>query len=521
MSTSLLALDQWPPPPAMPTRSSQRRSIHQAARLSILDEDFDDLQADWNAQYVSDEVLEGWGPSDTSTNPLSSYARQLSTPGRYGHPPTVEHAVDPLAADGLIGAHGQLARAGWLTKMSTVEYLTLGVGEHFVRLDVHRGDLTLRLVPACTVHLIANVDRPDEIEQLWELRARTAPPAIKGGEPRRLWTWDVYDLGDELVGRPPSFRIYEADHRGAPVDASDIWLIQPGDVRGALVGDAYPYRFADTGRAYLPWVRYRSADNGKLWNWKQLRGLHRGTLMSSMYATYTGRSALDATGSHALAWGLDPAVSTRHGEQSSYAAPVRSMAIRPGTINFCDVADDVGQPGVVQIGPGVNLEPLSEFTARYIHRLHAQRGLSGADVQKQAANPTSGAALYISDKQRREFADMAEPIFRRFDLELLRKAAALLNAETGSAYPLSGYSIVYFRLPPSPQEAKDGREAQEWEVSQGYKSKVDIYRERNPGTSREDAIAALARIVADEAELRSVAELLTKEPTNADELPAL
>jgi hypothetical protein len=104
-----------------------------------------------------------------------------------------------------------------------------------------------------------------------------------------------------------------------------------------------------------------------------------------------------------------------------------------------------------------------------------------------------------------------EPLFRAADLRLVGIAAALLNAALGTSYPERGYSVVYYRIPKSPAEQKEEREGQDWEVERGYRSRVEVYQTRNPGTSRADAIAALQRVRADDEMIEP-----PKEPENAD-----
>jgi hypothetical protein len=115
-------------------------------------------------------------------------------------------------------------------------------------------------------------------------------------------------------------------------------------------------------------------------------------------------------------------------------------------------------------------------------------------VEKTGANPASGAALYISDRQRREHQERTEPLYRRYDLELISKAAILCNLAHGSYYPESGYAIVYPRPERSPQEEKDARDAANWAVENGYKSKAQVFMMKNPGVSYDEAVEALVRV---------------------------
>jgi len=49
-----------------------------------------------------------------------------------------------------------------------------------------------------------------------------------------------------------------------------------------------------------------------------------------------------------------------------------------------------------------------------------------------------------------------------------------------------------------PQEMAARREQDTWDVANGYRSTVDVYMDRYPGTSREDAIRALAQVQVDQ-----------------------
>ena len=487
-----------PPRPPMPTRDDDYRAKHQRSRAAILRENFDSILQAWLTNYVLEEVLETWGQPDTSANPLVSYCRQLTTPGRYYKRPQVMHA--DAEAKGLIGPGGKLDMAGLFSKLQTVEYLNTGLGDYFVRLDVHGEDLTIRLVDPSNIYVERD---PDTLRTvlLWELRPRHLHP-----EGRIVWTWDAYFLGDERRGLAPYYRILSAEKsdEGEYEDLSHRFLrseVNGVESFGALVGEAYPFRSA-SGAPFLPWVQYTSADTGETWHWTELRGLHRGTLHVCSYATYTGRAALDATGSHAIAYGLEPpAVDVRASSGGPYdvignpsGAPVRQMSITPGTITFCETTGGV-QPGVSLIGPGINLDSLQKFTRAYIHDLMAHRGVGGGmSVEKTGANPASGAALYISDRQRREHQERTEPLYRRYDLELISKAAMLCNLAHGSYYPESGYTIVYPRPERSPQEEKDTREASNWAVENGYMSKAQVFMSQNPGISYDEAVEELVRV---------------------------
>ena len=156
---------------------------------------------------------------------------------------------------------------------------------------------------------------------------------------------------------------------------------------------------------------------------------------------------------------------------------------------------------VKEVGPGSNLVSLATFTQGYSAQMLTRAGLSSPDAQRTHANPTSGAALYISNKDKREAARRIEPSFRRSDIELLEKLGAMLDVVNAESVPVSGYSITYQHPAESPQEEEDRRKDIDWKTANGMMSRIDAYIELHPGTTREAAIRALVRVAQDEEEL--------------------
>ena len=114
---------------------------------------------------------------------------------------------------------------------------------------------------------------------------------------------------------------------------------------------------------------------------------------------------------------------------------------------------------------------------------------------------------------RREAAEQSEELFRAGDLALLRACSVVLRAQ-GVQVPEDGYTVQYWRPDPMPQEMQARREQDEWDVGNGYRSTVDVYMARHPGTTREDAIAHLARVQMDQAAISR--EIQNMEP---EEMP--
>jgi hypothetical protein len=481
----------------MPTESDQRRSDLQVARYMILTEQHDEIVREWRAAHMQQDVDDSLGPSDLSANPLAEICRQLSTPGLYGRTPTTRHS-DPAGA-ALVGPDGALATAGYWSRMQRVQYFALGMGEQPVRLDVDAdGQLTVRLVSASDLYVVPDDEHPDRARVIWELRLRPVP-----GKPREVrYVWEQYSIPRPGSDEQPYYRIVEAAQSGPGEDLSEVYLTRADGTRGALEGDAYPYRYAN-GRPFLPWVFYRAQDTGQFWNHLDRRGVHHGTLMTAMFYTFASHTAHAASGNMAIAWGLEPMGDVvKQPDGTVKAISSRSLNIMPRTLLFARRTDAAEQPDLRELGAGGNLTALSEWVRSYEMRQSLRWGLAPADVTRQHANPTSGAALTISRADKREAMEQVEEVFRRVDVEAMGKAAALLRDGGDRRYgalPDQGYTISYQRISESPDEARARREHIEWMQSQGHVSELDAYCLLHPGATKNDAIVARTMVAVDAA----------------------
>jgi hypothetical protein len=169
--------------------------------------------------------------------------------------------------------------------------------------------------------------------------------------------------------------------------------------------------------------------------------------------------------------------------------------------------------GVTTVGPGANLQPLDLFLRAKRQQAAERFGIGDASAVQNSSNPMSAQSLLISQATRREAAEQSEELFRAGDLALLRAASVVLRAQ-GVQVPEDGYTVQYWRPDAMPQEMQARREQDEWDVANGYRSTVDVYMGRHPGTSREDAIAHLARVQMDQAAISR--EIQAMEP---EEMP--
>ncbi len=481
-----------PTRPSMPTSTDDWRSKHTSTRHQILTEEWEKVASEWVGDRVGSSKQKILGTPDLSANPLAEICRQLSTPGLYGKIPEVRHSTEPDAAAPLIGPEGFLAKAGYWQRMQRIQYFALGLGDMLVRLDVpaHLGRLTVRNVFPQNVYVVVDEDAPDAPVVLWELRLRRWEAQEKW-----IYVWEQYDLGEirgDVVIREPSYRIVEAMRDGTSgQDLSNIFLVNARGEPGALVGESYPYRY-DDGEVFLPFVVYRSIDSGEFWNFLDRRGAHRGTLNTALYYTYAGHCALAASGNSVIVAGLVPVAAEVDRDEENEGAPIRTITLMPGALMYHEFDGD-GQPFVKEIGPGANLESVANFARDYEMKIATRFGLMGSDVTRQHANPTSGAALTISNQQKREVMDQVREIFRAGDLEAIRKSAALVRLAGLATTPETGHTISYHAIPKSAEEKKAERDDLDWQVENDFLSPFEAYQKQHPGASEEDAIAAMVK----------------------------
>ena len=487
--------------PSMPTQDDETRSVYCRMRRKILDENYDREAAEYLEQLAGSETAQLWGAPDTSLNPLASHSRQLTTPGLYGRAPT---CVYPEGGEFLMGPDGLWEEAGIWARNQSLQYLTVGSGIWFRRLhlvDVGRGaQLVDRLVDPADVYVEVDEAAPMVPIVFKELRLRTS---YEGREPEQFYAWDCFDISNP---ERPTYKVIRCDGQG---DTSEDVTAQ---FAGQEIADGkYEWRTPE-GLPFLPYVTYRAVDAGCFWPmWR--RSIHRGTLRATAHWTYTGRAALFATGEHLLVSGIEGLPgAVQHGDhnQQQHVGPVNTIRVQPGTITVVEQKAQQ-QMSSIKIGPGVNLPNLLEFSNTYGMLLAAADGLAPDDVMRQAANPTSGAALAISDRSRREFSAQVQPFFRSSDMMAIRKAAWMANA-AGHRCPDRGYSLSYHTVPLTPSEQEDLRKDLEWKRKQGQISSVDEHLALFPGKTREQAVEAIVAARVEEERIeRAVKERLEEE----------
>lgn len=450
-------------------------------RYMLAVEDCDELVERHMAFHLDEIRLARFGPPDTAMNPLVQIGLSVSTPGHYGQIPAITGDAS--------GRLDPATRSLW-TKAQWREFLAYCLGACAQHVAIVDGEPVFHVVPPCDLWAEAHPsDGTRPVVMRW-LRSRYV-----GGE--ALFAWDEWDVRDPAA---PVFRVVVAG-QGGELGADITEVVAP-----ELVG-VYPWVDA-SGRPFLPWSIDRSRDVGDLWNWKVGRGAAIGTLNTMMLSTAANRAALNSTGKIALI--LDGTIDIGSSTATSSGMTGRALAVNPGDLVTVHRTADGYQPSVSEIGEVDTLPALAQYAQSYSQHVVMSMGITPTDAMRVSANPMSGSAIHLTNAAKRDEQKRRNPLCQACDLATIAQVGALLGID------VSGVGIVYHEIQASPDELRNERDGDTWSVEHGYASQVDVMMRRNPGMTREQAIAELKRIAADEAALEAEEEIAEGEKPGHD-----
>lgn len=471
----------------------QTRAERNLLAYRMLTHKFAEDAAEFFIEAYGKENAAAMGIPDTTLAPLPAQTAQLTTPGLY---PTRPHVGHPRAGDEDVDRvvnteTGALTRARYFSRMNAVMYKTVGVGNWIQRVHI-RGEgaaayPTLQPAYPWDVRVMCSEEDPMEVLTLWWLRLRSRD--LGNGRKDWGWYWDVYDISDPEA---PTFTI-----RNALDDGDDH------DYTAEFLGGPVAWDWAaDDGTPFLPFVFHHAEDAGTFWTEYRPALLH-GTLRAVANWTLTGQAALWGQGNHNVIGGVDPDalnVSTLQPDGRISDRPVHTLRNTPGTVTFVPVEQDK-QLQLVTMTTGVDLARLVDFSNTYAMNLAITDGISPSDATRRSANPTSGAALTISQADKRAFAARVTPVFTASDLRAIWVIAQMMTRATGLPHAAEGYTISYPPVPLTPTEQAEVRANLEWEIEHGQKSRTAVYKALHPGASDELAFESVVRAAVEEAEI--------------------
>jgi hypothetical protein len=159
------------------------------------------------------------------------------------------------------------------------------------------------------------------------------------------------------------------------------------------------------------------------------------------------------------------------------------------------------QPTITEIGAVDTLPAVSGYLDRIVTQNMNAAGVTLPEASRAGANPMSGVAIALTHDQKRSEQRRASPLRQRADVAMMHMLAAQLGLPDGDV------GVLYYEIPLTADETRTQLEVDAAELANGVVSRVDVMMRRNPGITREQAIAEIVRIARDEAEIaRLIAE---------------
>ena len=416
------------------------------------------ISAEWHEAKRRRRMLEGCWKEDLEYTIRNEY--QLDRQKALGLPSTTKNlaksTINQVAViydrEAIVGVpgfadesevlRGVLDDAGIWQLAQSFSQKVIGMREGAYRLDVHEGDqgpfLQVQIVPRDLFHCIANPNTPDVPHTFYHYRIRTMDGEESGAE----WTRDCVSIADPAN---PVYRIENED------GSKDLSLESFGGVvLGNASGDNYPAQWRwESGVPFIPFTLYHAQRTGKLTDSFTGIELFDGALAVAALlqqwkhlvrdASWPQRCISDgelAGGTHVDAEGTG-FVTTDEGSILMF----RSR--NPNTTMKFHQFEAGGDPKVL-------LDAIQSFAADIV----VDFDVFPADIARTHTDARSGHAIEISRDGQRSAQRRYEPSFKRGDIEVASKVAAMWNRQTGTAIPERGWTAIYPGMPLSMAEKK-------------------------------------------------------------------
>jgi len=417
-----------------------------------------DVAAEWEEAKRRRRMLEGQWRQDLEYTLRDEY--QLERRKALGLPSTTlnlaKSTVNQISViydrEAIVGApgfadesatlRGVLDDAGLWQLAQSFAQKVIGMREAAYRLDLHEGDtgpfLQVQIVPRDLFHVIADPNTPDEPHTFYHYRIRTPD----GEDARAMWTRDCVSIANPDA---PVYRIESED------GAEDLSLVSFGGVvLGNMAGDSYPaqWRYA-SGRPLLPFVLVHAQRTGDLTNSFVGRELFDGALAYAALLQQWKRVVRDAS------WPQRVAVDAKlDGGSHVDGDGTGWVTTDEGSILMFRSTSPTTTAKFHQFQAGGDPKDLYAAIQSYGTDIVYAFDVSPADVARTHTDARSGHAIEISRDGQRAAQRRYEPSFRRGDLEVAAKVAAMWNRQTGSTLPETGWRVKYPGMPLSMQEKK-------------------------------------------------------------------
>jgi hypothetical protein len=342
----------------------------------------------------------------------------------------------------------------------------IGLNDMFVRVDLDdNGAPAFRLVFPDLVSVVSSPLSPAQPLALAEW--------IEDPDDPTKWVQLVCD---------PRKRLYVArDDRGFDVTARVLGK----DGHEDFSGENYP--FLVQGKPVLPYVAYHAAETGYALDPYTGREVFEGALQLGVYYSFFGHALRQASWAQRWAAGAAP----DQGDVEEDGRRKEAVA-DPATLVILKAIEDAVGQNSIQVGQwGAPVDPDRFFAAieRYERRL-VEMALSTVGVSRRESDVRSAMSLAVSREAQRDAQRAYAPVFRRSDIRLLRLVSGLRGG------PVDGWRIEYKSLPRDPAELAAELARMEGLLKLGLIDKVSAYRQLHPGLDDREALEALKKIEA-------------------------
>lgn len=453
------------------------------SRRILYGEHYDDV-IDRMSLQLHDVRREAWGHPDMASNPFKAVWSVLST--LYDRAPTVTYIASEEGAVESAGYIPELAAAeGYWQLMARAQRDCLALRELYIRVTVGLDDdgnpqpIYEPVYPDLVVAL-DDPANPGVPVELFHARLRDVP--AKEGGTRPEWLWDHLSVRDL---EQPVYRVIRTKGDDA-VDLSGLFGVE-----------GWPEEWRDAqGRPHLPYALGHAAQTPYIYDPYQTRELVEGTLNVAVLRTFVAHVARNSAWRQRYGIDVVPAGASNADENRDGKGRV-SMVADPATIVMFNAAErDGANPRVGTFDIPVVPEQLWAYIEGYERKLLAEAGINPADAMAMKGDPRSGYALAVSRDSQREAQRRYAPQFQRLDQKVLSLTAMQVNRLKGTNYPEDGYRVTYHGVPQSAGERAALRAHLLELVEAGLLSRVDAYKQLNPGLTDADAAKQLARIAA-------------------------
>jgi len=425
------------------------------------------------------------GPGSIAMCLIRNVCEELSV--LYVDPPTVTTTTDSDVSD-LVGPYGYLEDAQTWNQGTYLQQVTLAEREGLKFLMWQDGQLVTETVEPHKVVCRPLPMRPTKLGMVRRCKWLWSHETTYQHQGDGVWVWEVWDIRTE-----PRYAI----HVHEPTAMENLGT----DITGQLVGfdapEGYPWVWTQgdkAGEPFLPWTLYHAELATTLWDPTRWAELVDGTKDTGVLLTQFLHLMLRAA--HTAKWSIGV---RQVGSKASDGAR-RTEGGMTVLHEFLDIDDTGGSPG--RLGEWKPAASPSEYMTaiqKFITLIASVAGIDASHIVRESADAWSGAALTVDREGKREAQKVYGARFRAADEEMVAKCAALVNINTDSALPESGYRVSYKALPLSPEEEEIRRVHAKEMVADGRWSEIDAHKYMRPGMTREEAILDMRRIVADAA----------------------